>query len=41
MPRDVFVLGAGFTCAFLPKTPLLVDHYDLTVECAGLTLGSS
>lgn len=26
----MFVLGAGFTKAFLPEAPLLVDHYDLT-----------
>ena len=25
--RKVFVLGAGFTRAFLPKAPLLTDHY--------------
>lgn len=24
--RRVFVLGAGFTRAFLPKAPLLTDH---------------
>lgn len=27
--KRVFVLGAGFTKAFLPDAPLLVDHYDL------------
>lgn len=27
-PRTVFVLGAGFTRAFLTKAPLLVDDYD-------------
>lgn len=25
----VFVLGAGFTKAFLPHAPLLVDHYQI------------
>jgi len=29
MPRTVFVLGAGFTKAFLPAAPLLVDTYDI------------
>lgn len=27
--RQVFVLGAGFTKAFLPHAPLLVDSYDI------------
>lgn len=27
--RIVFVLGAGFTKAFAPKAPLMVDHYDV------------
>jgi len=27
--RTVLVLGAGFTRAFLPKAPLLIDHYDV------------
>jgi hypothetical protein len=27
--KTVFVLGAGFTKAFLPVAPLLVDNYDL------------
>lgn len=27
-PRIVFVLGAGFTRAFLPQAPLLTDDYD-------------
>ncbi|MBI2862884.1 MAG: hypothetical protein HYX89_08685 [Chloroflexi bacterium] len=27
-PRTVFVLGAGFTKAFLPDAPLLTDDYD-------------
>ena len=26
--REVFVLGAGFTRAFLPDSPLMVDDYD-------------
>lgn len=28
-PKTVFVLGAGFTRAFLPKSPLLTDHYNV------------
>ncbi|HEX6726348.1 MAG TPA: hypothetical protein VF078_03265, partial [Nitrospira sp.] len=28
-PRTVFVLGAGFTKAFLPTAPLLVDTYEV------------
>ena len=27
--KTVFVLGAGFTKAFLPDAPLLVDNYNL------------
>ena len=27
--KTVFVLGAGFTKAFLPDAPLLIDHYEL------------
>src|SRR5467141_3782972 len=30
MPEQlVFVLGAGFTRAFVPKAPLLIDNYDI------------
>ena len=29
-PKSVFVLGAGFTKAFLPTAPLLVDFYDIS-----------
>jgi hypothetical protein len=28
-PRTVFVLGAGFTKAFIPTAPLLVDTYKI------------
>ncbi|MHC1726222.1 MAG: hypothetical protein AB9866_09480 [Syntrophobacteraceae bacterium] len=28
-PNHLFVLGAGFTKAFMPTAPLLVDHYDI------------
>jgi hypothetical protein len=28
-PRKVFVLGAGFTKAFLPQAPLLTDDYEV------------
>jgi hypothetical protein len=37
-PRIVFVLGAGFTKAFCPDAPLLVDDYgveQLIVEFQG------
>jgi hypothetical protein len=27
--RRVFVLGAGFTKAFIPEAPLVEDHYDV------------
>lgn len=27
--KTVFVLGAGFTRAFFPQAPLLVDHYAI------------
>ncbi len=29
LPRKVFVLGAGFTKAFLPGAPLVTDDYDV------------
>ena len=29
-PRTVFVLGAGFTRAFVPGAPLLVDHWQIS-----------
>lgn len=32
MSKTVYVLGAGFTRAFLPDAPLLVDHYDINRE---------
>lgn len=28
-PKTVFVIGAGFTRAFLPQAPLLTDNYDI------------
>lgn len=34
LPRTVFVLGAGFTRAVLPRAPLLIDDY-YTVSLAG------
>lgn len=29
-PRTVFVLGAGFARAFVPRAPLLVDHWQIS-----------
>src|SRR2546428_3750820 len=29
--KTVFVLGAGFTRAFLPTAPLMVGHYDVNI----------
>src|SRR4051812_12991938 len=42
MHRDtVFVLGAGFTKAFLPEAPLMVDAYDSDGHLSDRVKGAS